>query len=356
MDEIAEQPQNDGSGEEVQTSQKLTKGKRKGRGKNTGQAKGKRQTKKTATTALREIEVSARHFWKQDMTEQLSQEVLDSRGMGKQRKLPGNELTVMALNEVAAEFGKGFFFHMLTREAWTSWPGEEFHPRSRIPELPGSRFPALLYINYTWTQESRQAFLSDTHRGRYLKSDIMINPPEPLVPLYAMQYVSSNNQSLYKTPTESLILLATDTSFYLVTTTEMERIGGGWPIGKRPPRGPEPEKRLNTVGYVWDRNKDTVRAAAMLPYQSLHLEDLYQRIVNRCNPLDLPSTFTAGDLPGLIPRPPAPEAGLPLGTMHEDQGFRSAHPASRRGEHRNSKKKARQSSDQDSAEEDAMIT
>ncbi|KAG9568552.1 hypothetical protein KCU71_g2701, partial [Aureobasidium melanogenum] len=301
----------------------------KGKGKGRGDRRGKRQGKGTSATTIRDIEVSDRHFWKHDVTQQLSQKVMDVRGQGKQRKLHGNEITALGLNEIAAIRGRGYFFHMLTREAWTSWPGEELHPKSRVPPGPGSRFPALLYMKYAWSDQSREAFLSETHRGRYLNSDIMINPPQPEAPLYAMQYVFTNNQFIYTTPVESLVLLATDNSFYLARTTDLERIGGMWPTGKRPPRGPEPHKRLNTVGYVWDRTKDPVKADAMEPYKVRDLEELYERIVNCCDPLNLPSTFAASEVAQLVPRPRAPEPGLPFG-MADEGHFKSAYPPSRR--------------------------
>lgn len=205
-------------------------------------------------------------------------------------------------------------------------------------------------MNYVWSNESRQAFLDESHRGRYLKSDIMINPPQSRVPLYAIQYVASNNQAIYKTQIDSLVLLAATESFFLVKTSDLERIGGDWPSkGKKPARGPEPEKRLDTAGYVWDRHKDTVKADAMIPHRVRAVEDLYHRIVNRCNPTDLPSTFDAGELRTLIPRPEAPEAGLPLGVSNGDQSFKSAYAASRRGEYR--RKKARTESKYEDSDE-----
>ncbi|TIA32241.1 hypothetical protein D6C78_08365 [Aureobasidium pullulans] len=157
MDDFAIRIHGEDASQDDQSSRNTapTKREEKGKGKGRGQTRGKRQQKRTLTTTLRDIEISDRHFWKGEITEQLSQKVLDSRGIGTQRKLPGNELTVMGLNEIAAERGRGYFFHMLTREAWTSWPGEELYPRTRVPKPPGSRFPTLLYMNYVWTEAAR---------------------------------------------------------------------------------------------------------------------------------------------------------------------------------------------------------
>ncbi|KEQ85229.1 hypothetical protein M438DRAFT_272025 [Aureobasidium pullulans EXF-150] len=102
------------------------------------EAASKKQKQPAKDSLLRNLPISGRHFWKGTLAEQLSATQLDNRPTNKsKRSMPGNELTVMALNEVAISHGRGFFFHVLGRDSWTSWPTEDMHPKSRVPQLPG---------------------------------------------------------------------------------------------------------------------------------------------------------------------------------------------------------------------------
>jgi len=64
---------------------------------------------------LRNIPCSKRHFWKASSTSQLSQKVYDKDMNGHKRALPGNEVFVMALNEIATDRGQGFFLYLPNR-------------------------------------------------------------------------------------------------------------------------------------------------------------------------------------------------------------------------------------------------
>jgi hypothetical protein len=187
-------------------------------------------------------------------------------------------------------------------------------------------------MNFIWSQETTANFLAESHRGRYLKCDFMVNPPIDMTPMYAIQYVSHSNQALYKTPIDSLILAATKSNFYLSKCSTFEEVGGRWPSWKRSPKGPDPGKRLDTAPYLWDEKKDPEKAAALQTDQMTSLEDVYTKVVDQCKPTNLSSTFSAIQLRGLIPRPVAPEIGLPLGAPDADEQFKSADPPSRRGE------------------------
>lgn len=195
-------------------------------------------------------------------------------------------------------------------------------------------------MNYVWSEESTSNFLAESQRGRYLKCDFMINPPRDMTPLYAIQYVSHRNQALYATPIDSLILAATKSSFYLTKCSTLEKVSGRWPSNKRKPRGPDPEHRLNTAPYLWSGEDDEEKAAALQTDRKMSLEEVYNSVVTQCTPTDLSSSFSAIQLRGLIPRPPAPETGLPLGSPDEQTHFKSADPPSRRGETRASAPRA----------------
>lgn len=72
----------------------------------------KPRTKAPPRTTLRVLSLSKYHFWKNSHSEQLSQTMYDKKSDGSAKPLPENEVTVMALNEIAATQGAGFFSHL----------------------------------------------------------------------------------------------------------------------------------------------------------------------------------------------------------------------------------------------------
>ena len=94
-----------------------------------------RKAKASPTLILRTLPESSRYFWKTTHSEQLSQTVYDKRSDGNRRVLLDNEVAVMALNEIAAKQGLGFFFHLKSRTCWRGEPQE--CPRSRALPRPG---------------------------------------------------------------------------------------------------------------------------------------------------------------------------------------------------------------------------
>lgn len=86
---------------------------------------------------IRATPLSKRHFWKESIGEQISQTVVDQNPDYIKRTLTENEVTVLALNEIAAEHGRGFFFHLPSRLAWTSAVDRRRLPTERIPKPPG---------------------------------------------------------------------------------------------------------------------------------------------------------------------------------------------------------------------------
>ena len=92
------------------------------------------KAKASPTLTLRTLPESSRYFWKTSHSELLSQTVYDKRPDGVKRVLPENEVAVMALNEIAAIRGLGFFFHLKSRTCWRGEPQD--CPRSRaLPRL-----------------------------------------------------------------------------------------------------------------------------------------------------------------------------------------------------------------------------
>lgn len=87
----------------------------------------------------------------------------------------------------------------------------------------------------------------------------------------------------------------------------------------------------------------------MQPFKIDSTLDLYNAIVQKCEPIaGLRSTFTAGTLSDIIPKPSAPEAGIMLGTRRDSTVLvTSAAPPSRRGITK--KRKGRGGADDDTA-------
>lgn len=100
-----------------------------------GGAKKKAPPKEVDT--LRTLPISDRYFWKASIGEQLSQCVWDQGSDYSKRQLPGNEITVLGLNEIAAARRRGFFYHLPSRESWKgmSKMGDRV-PQSRSPAAP----------------------------------------------------------------------------------------------------------------------------------------------------------------------------------------------------------------------------
>lgn len=96
---------------------------------------------KKSKTILRDIPPTT-GLLQSDTAAQLSLEIADKDANGYMRDLPGNEILVMALNEIAADRGRGFFFYLPFREAWKKTDSLDLLPASRIPSAPGQVHPA----------------------------------------------------------------------------------------------------------------------------------------------------------------------------------------------------------------------
>ncbi|THX30721.1 hypothetical protein D6D10_08559 [Aureobasidium pullulans] len=241
--------------------------------------------------SLRTIETSNRYFWAVDHTQQWSLTVTDKSPDGTQRSLPKNELTVMALNEMAAKAGRGYFFHLRNKEFWKKAPNSELCPPERKPQQPGAQFPEILYMHYEWDKRDRSRFLQSTHRSRYLRSDGLVNLPPPETPLYAIQFVSAANYPLYSTSSSTLVLLETEQTVYLATTKELEEISDVYASS---------EKNLKEKFNVLEVGS---------------LKAVYRLVIEKCRPRNVPATYNAGEFQrDVIPRSTTQLGSIPLGT------------------------------------------
>jgi hypothetical protein len=176
-------------------------------------------------------------------------------------------------------------------------------------------------MNYIWSDTSRANFFKSSHRSQYLACDGLINPPANNTPLYAIQYAAHATYAVYATSAESLIVFATPSTFYVGTSSELEEVIGLWPKKKRALVSLDPHVRLNTTPSLWqqsalekaDQNGKQIYDA-MQDFKVEDVKALYDEIIQQCRPGGIRSTFTADELRQTIPRPVAPEAGIPLGT------------------------------------------
>ena len=85
---------------------------------------------------LREIPPSRRQFWKETQAEQFAQKVIDQNQDYGKRDLPGNEVVVLALNEIAAEKGRMYFYFLPSRRAYDKTKQEGRLPAQRQAPTP----------------------------------------------------------------------------------------------------------------------------------------------------------------------------------------------------------------------------
>ena len=85
---------------------------------------------------LRDLPLTTR-FLQSDAAAQLALQISDKDTNGFVRELPDNEVLVMALNEISAERGRGFFYYLPFREAWKKHDSINLLPISRRPVAPG---------------------------------------------------------------------------------------------------------------------------------------------------------------------------------------------------------------------------
>lgn len=84
---------------------------------------------------LRSLPLSAHYFWDDSQPKHMNHTTtIDKASTSGNRNLPENEIAVMALNEVAADRGRGFFFHFRNRDCWKKAKGDTC-PTSRTPIL-----------------------------------------------------------------------------------------------------------------------------------------------------------------------------------------------------------------------------
>ena len=172
-------------------------------------------------------------------------------------------------------------------------------------------------MRFAWSDRDRSRWSSESHRGRYLHCNALMNPPAQTTPLYTCQYVGYAICPIYATPVESLAIFAVASTYYVTTTFQLEESIGRWDK-PYPPSGPDPQLRYNQPRYLWQQpkgSKEIARLQAMSAFGCPTLVQLFDHVVRKCNPMDgIPATLSARDLRNVVPRPANPGRGLSLGT------------------------------------------
>ncbi|KAL8651118.1 MAG: hypothetical protein Q9210_003438 [Variospora velana] len=138
---------------------------------------------------LRDLPSSARLFWEDSQSKQHNLVVLDKDLWGREYSMHKNAVAAMALNEYAAEAGQGFSYLVRSRQAW------------------------------------------------FKGSDL---------------YACNKTYPVYVTEQKSLVIYATSKTFYIGTSTDMEKAIDRWCIKGYKPSGPRAERRLNTTPFLWN--------------------------------------------------------------------------------------------------------
>lgn len=183
-------------------------------------------------------------------------------------------------------------------------------------------YPHFVYMNYSWSEEARQTFLKEPHRGRYLRSNFLINPPPDITPLVAVQYVDSPYDPIFRTSQPSILLIVVEEVVYLVSTQRWQEVVGVWPRGRKRPKARDADLRLERpallfppwrLRYPDQTSNRAAKRATLSAALVASMEDMFAAFQN--NLVVQEPTFFCSDLRALLPRPEAPSPGIPLGTV-----------------------------------------
>ena len=179
--------------------------------------------------------------------------------------------------------------------------------------LRSPEYPTIMCMPLAWSDQTYTGFTADTHRARYLRSSALVSASALLdCPLYPIQY-AIRRCPVFATSSESQVIFATPSGYYVSSTSELEEILGLEKKGSK----------LASANWLWDeksldKGRDDRRSkfAAMGVYHVASLEAVYDELMRRCsanNPNAV--ALTSQELQALIPRPSsqAADVGRQLG-------------------------------------------
>ncbi|PVI01120.1 hypothetical protein DM02DRAFT_654776 [Periconia macrospinosa] len=227
------------------------------------------------------------------------------------QKLTPNKVLVLALNELAAHHGRGWFWHLPSRGSVSH---EKTQPADRKPEGPGASYPSVVCAPHAWSKTGSDSFFASSQQLRLMASDFYLNcPRQPASsPVHCFQVASHFQAHLYTTPHESRAILLNRQDMFLVPNRDLERIVGPW--GRRKKHRPtcaEPERRLDTIPGLWTQPSRDPRCGRLAEFGGLDLEGLYRAIV--ASLAESPG-LTVRQVRRTMPTPRRPSAAIPLGT------------------------------------------
>ncbi|KAJ4345676.1 uncharacterized protein N0V89_011811 [Didymosphaeria variabile] len=285
-------------------------------------------------------------FVKSSYQSQVQQVVRDNAGDGTTTTgLRANEVTVMALNEIAVAHGRGFFWHFPNRDRLkndrdTTNHGKENKktrkrmekeeepavpqqvPPDRMAETTKPTFPTITYMDYRWSGEARERFRKTPHRARYLLCDGLLNPPaqgQSAHRVHCIQYASHALYQVFATGRPSLVVLQMDSAFYAMSTRDMEALCGG--------RMRHNGMQFSQVSKLWGVDEHNVE-----DFSCADVESLYARLIDLCERDRQSDPITVEELSRRIPRPRAPpKPAQLLGWAIGEQGNNRSGPKSSKG-------------------------
>ncbi|KAJ4352265.1 uncharacterized protein N0V89_007612 [Didymosphaeria variabile] len=270
---------------------------------------------------------------------QLRGAVQDDAGDGTNAlSLRPNEVAVMALNEVAVARGRGFFWHLPSRDRLKNdrsttnhgkqgkgkRAGDAAVPQDTPPDrmagpaqrvLPlwpdpahadGRRrpnFPTMMYLDHAWSDAARERFRKTPHRARYLLCDGLLNPPArgAAPAIHRIQYASHTRYQLFATDQPSLVVLQTHKAFYAMSTDDLDMLRG---------RTKHNGVQFSQTSKLWDDDEHLVERFTCPDAQALYAQLTSLCMAGRSAPV------TAGELSRYTPRPAAlPAPAQLLGTV-----------------------------------------
>ncbi|EME77083.1 uncharacterized protein MYCFIDRAFT_180416 [Pseudocercospora fijiensis CIRAD86] len=301
--------------------------------------KKKREHKERKNPLLRDLPISDRYFWKDDLATQLSFSVSD-RGFKSDRKsVPDHEVSKARKYARRAVRLTSLELQML------------MHASRRD-------FPTIIFTHFVPSNDDRQAFFRHSHRGRYLRSSALMNPPHASTSVFASKYISYEQYPLYITSAESLVVIAGTKGFYTFTNAQAGRMFGKM---KRVRGGPDPGSRLQTPSILWQKpsaDADVAKLASFEQHRRNSLEDVYEWILACCTTPSrtVQPSFSGREFQSVLPRAPGPSQGQqPLGTPLPGESRCPAEPPSRLGEKKKKSRKRKREQDETSGMESEQI-
>ncbi|KAF2672847.1 hypothetical protein BT63DRAFT_138390 [Microthyrium microscopicum] len=216
--------------------------------------------------------------------------VMDRKVHQHLQDVPQNMKAVMALNEIGAARGRGFFLHFPARVVTKKQANDPaVLPTERLQSRVGATYASMAYVNYVYSKQAQAAFKETSHRARYLLCDGVINPSNFLYPI---QYCGHQQDPVFTTTIPSLVLLCAQSRYYFGTNVEMQAALANL-LKEKPsrykPDGEDSQLRIKVPPCIWDPRQEIVCQKHLGHLALSDLMRVYRSVVAKCVPLVHPS-------------------------------------------------------------------